>query len=286
MKRGNRGKDRRCLVAVLGAALLLAPALCAGQVSAGETPRAGALDSRVRVVNYNEWQVYSIQTSMRSVLSIEISPDETIRNVAIGDTLSWEVAPTGNILFVKQREEAKPTNAILTSVLPSGALRTYQFEFAGETGDPTMVKVKFVYPAAEAEKKRAAEEKAHQSNAAADIARNAFSGTPNYRYSITGTAAFAPADAWDNGQVTAFRFAGQTEIPAIYAVDGESEERVVQVAMQGDVAVVGTVAPAWRMRIGSAVVCLYNEAFRPAWAPRGTGTAGDTYVRELKVPSN
>ncbi len=282
MSGGSTIKGHPC-AALLMAAALLAPALGARPAAAGETPRAGSLDSRVRYVDYNEWQVYSIQTSMRSVLSIEIAPDETIRNVAIGDTVSWEVAPTGNILFVKQREEAKPTNAILTAVLPSGALRTYQFEFTGEAGDPTMVKVKFLYPAAEAAKKKAEQEKSRQSGAIEDIARNAFSGTPNYRYSITGTTAFAPSDAWDNGKVTAFRFAGQTEIPSIYAVDGEGNERVVQVAMQGDVAVVGAVAPAWRMRIGSAVVCLYNETYRPAWAPRGTGTAGDTYVRELKV---
>jgi len=254
---------------------------------AGETPRAGSLDTRVRVVNYNEWQVYSLTTSLRSVLTIEVAPDETIRNVALGDTVSWEVALVGNLLFVKQREEAKRTNAVVTSVLPSGALRSYQFEFNGEAGEPSMVKVKFQYPGQVAEERRRAKARAaeleHGRQMSAEVTREAFTGTPNYRYSMSGAADFAPSDAWDNGRVTIFRFAGQTQLPAIYAVSKEGEERQVQVAMQGDLAVVGTVAPAWRMRIGSAVVCLWNEAYAPAWAPRDGGTAGETFTRTIKV---
>lgn len=283
--RGNRLSGLLPVLMLMGAA--------AGELAiptsavAGETPRAGSLDARVRVVNYSEWQVYSLTTSLRSVLTVEVSPDETIRNVALGDTVSWEVALVGNLLFVKQREDAKRTNAVVTSVLPSGELRSYQFEFNGEAGEPSMVKVKFQYPGQAAEERRKAEarvaEREHGRQMSAEVTREAFTGTPNYRYSISGMADFAPSDAWDNGRVTIFRFAGQTQVPAIYAVSKEGEERQVQVAMQGDLAVVGTVAPAWRIRIGSAVVCLWNEAYAPALAPRGGGTAGDTFTRTIKV---
>jgi type IV secretion system protein VirB9 len=290
----KRARDRAhwlCLGRMLGAAMTVGAVAGVLGVDASalaeETPRAGSLDTRVRVVNYSEWQVYSLTTSLRSILTVEVSPDETIRNVALGDTVSWEVALVGNLLFVKQREEAKRTNAVVTSVLPSGALRSYQFEFNGEAGEPSMVKVKFQYPGQVAEERRKAEARAaeleHGRLMSAEVTREAFTGTPNYRYSISGSADFAPSDAWDNGRVTIFRFAGQTQLPAIYAVSKEGEERQVQVAMQGDLAVVGTVAPAWRMRMGSAVVCLWNEAYAPAWAPRDGGTAGETFTRTIKV---
>jgi type IV secretion system protein VirB9 len=265
-------------LAATGAALALLAASAAG---AGETPRAGVLDARVRSVAYSEWQVYSIETSLRSVVTIEVAADESIRNVAIGDTVSWEVRPTANILFIKQREEAAPTNAVMTTALPNGQLRTYQLEFRQEKGDPSMVKVKFVYPQTEADKRKAQEERDRRSREASEVSGQAFSGALNYKYSMAGVSTFAPTDAWDNGQVTAFRFQGQTQVPAIYAVDMAGEERVVQVSMQGDVAVVGTVAPRWRLRIGSEVVCLYNEAYSPAAAPRGSGTVGDSFWRRL-----
>ncbi|SKA40416.1 type IV secretion system protein VirB9 [Enhydrobacter aerosaccus] len=274
------------ILAAVSAFALAAPATVSWRAYANETPRSGALDSRVRYVNYNEWQVYTITTSLRWVQTIEIASDETIRNVAMGDTVSWEVAPTGNILFVKQREEAKRTNAVVTAVTPDGSLRTYQFEFQSEAGEPSMVKVKFLYPGVEAAKKKAEAEKERQANFGAAMATQAFSGTLNYRYTLTGTANYAPTDAWDNGQVTAFRFAGQTEIPSIYAVDGAGEERIVQVNMQGDVAVLGTVAAAWRLRIGPQVICIYNEAYAPAAAPRGNGTVGEGYVRQIKIGSD
>jgi type IV secretion system protein VirB9 len=269
------------------AVALLAFAVSAA-AQADELPRVGSGDPRVRYVNYNEWQVYTVPTSLRAVLTLEVAPEEAIRNVALGDTIPWEVSIVGNLLLIKQREETKGTaNGVMVTVLPDGRLRTYQLALRGEEGDPTVVKVKFQYPGQDAEKRRAQEAEARASSDAArlnaEVTRDVFAGTANYRYSETGAEDFTPSDAWDNGRVTAFRFSGHTEIPAIYAVDKDNDERLVQVSQQGDLAVVGVIAPAWRLRIGSRVVCVFNEAYAPAWGPSGNGTAGDTYTRKLKI---
>jgi type IV secretion system protein VirB9 len=269
---------------------LLTALLVAGSAARGEeAPRVSSGDPRVRFVNYNEWQVYSVPTTMRAVLIVELSADEVIRNVALGDTVPWEVSLVGNLLFVKQREDTRgTTNGVMVTMMPDGKLRTYQFALRGEMGEPSVVKIKFLYPGQEAERRNAAEavtrDKVQAAQVNAEIARDAYSGTPNYRYSESGVADFAPSDAWDNGRVTAFRFAGQTEVPAIYAVDKDGEERLVQFSMQGDVAVAGVVAPAWRLRIGPRVVCVWNEAYAPARAPSGGGTAGETFTRTVKLP--
>jgi type IV secretion system protein VirB9 len=48
-------------------------------------------------------------------------------HVALGDTVSWEVAVAGHILFLKPRERAGPTNLIVTTSR-GGELRSYAFE--------------------------------------------------------------------------------------------------------------------------------------------------------------
>lgn len=267
---------RQALVAL--ALLAAAPAL------AGEIPKPGALDARVRSVNYSEWQVYAITTTLRAVMTVEIAAEEQISKVAIGDTVSWEVGASGNLLYIKQREEAAGTNAVITALLPDGKQRTYQLELTPSKGEPQMVKVKFLYPGQEAAKRREEQTRENQAALSREVASGIFTGPQNFKYSMAGVASFQPADAWDNGQVTVFRFAGQTEVPAIFAVSTEGEERTVQVSQQGELAVVATVAPMWRLRIGDAVVCIYNEAYDPANAPSGgSGTVGTSFFRQLKV---
>ena len=71
-----------------------------------ETPRSTATDSRVRYVDYNETQVYKLNGVFRAATHIIFGVGEEITSVALGDTVSWEVAPADNMLFVKPREAA------------------------------------------------------------------------------------------------------------------------------------------------------------------------------------
>src|SRR3546814_5046900 len=90
-------------------------------------PRGAASDPRVKFVDYEEAQVYRIVGTFRTATQIVLSEDETIQHVALGDTVSWEVAVAGHILFLKPRERAGPTNLIVTTSR-GGTLRSYAFE--------------------------------------------------------------------------------------------------------------------------------------------------------------
>src|SRR3546814_2033613 len=92
-----------------------------------EVPRGAASDPRVKFVDYEEAQVYRIVGTFRTATQIVLSEDETIQHVALGDTVSWEVAVAGHILFLKPRERAGPTNLIVTTSR-GGTLRSYAFE--------------------------------------------------------------------------------------------------------------------------------------------------------------
>src|SRR3546814_6435926 len=90
----------------------LAIALAASPAMAEETPHATVPDHRVREANYNDRQVYESPGVFRIATEIVFAKDEVVAHVALGATVSWEVAPAGNSLFIQPRARAgrhKPT---------------------------------------------------------------------------------------------------------------------------------------------------------------------------------
>src|SRR3546814_599703 len=75
--------------------LLLAAAI--GAMSAApamaQTPTQRGPDARIREVNYTDGNVIQIRSAFRTATQIEFAPGEVIKFVAMGDTVSWEVAP-------------------------------------------------------------------------------------------------------------------------------------------------------------------------------------------------
>ena len=104
----------------------LAIALAASPAMAEETPHATVLDHRVREANYNDRQVYEIPGVFRIATEIVFAKDEVVEHVALGDTVSWEVAPAANSLFIKPRERAGRTNLTVITRSRYGP-RSYRF---------------------------------------------------------------------------------------------------------------------------------------------------------------
>ena len=66
----------------------------------------------------------------------------------------------------------------------------------------------------------------------------------------------------------ATKIPGQTDLPAIYAVDSDGSERLAPSHTLDNLVVVHEVVAAkWRVRSGAEVICIYNEDFRPGWGP-------------------
>ena len=122
------------------AAITLAP----HSAFASQTPVPGQKDGRVRNVDYDPDQVVTIVGSFRHAIEIQFGPGETITQGALGDTVSWQIAPVGNILFLKPRERAGGTNLIVVTNA-NGAPRVYHFNLALGTAQ-TMYGVRFHYP--------------------------------------------------------------------------------------------------------------------------------------------
>lgn len=259
----------------------------ASSAIASETPRAGPADPSVRTAAYNEWQVYRLAGALRSVMVLEFGADERVENVGLGNTAAWDVRPVDNVLFLKPREKAAESNGIIQTRTKEGKVRLYQVALtAAETGDPEMMTVKFTYPGeVAAERRQKAAEQAERDSrrqAAAESQNAIFDGLRNWAYTMAGQAAFEPVAVWDNGRATAFQFAGQQQVPALYVVDDDGNERMATFHMQQGTLVAHEVARRWRLRLGGQIICVFNEQYAPsAGPPRGNGTGSGSWMRQV-----
>lgn len=99
----------------------------------------------------------------------------------------------------------------------------------------------------------------------------------NYQYSMQvmpGGEYIAPAEAFDDGRFTFFQFPGNQPVPAIFYVTPSGEEVRAPVHMQGTYRVVQRVAERFVLRLGDAVVGVWNDAYDPTGVP----PVGDTTV--------
>lgn len=240
---------------------------------ASETPRPTAQDSRIREVVYSDAQVYRVVGVFRSATQIVFSPGERVEHVALGDTVSWEVAPAENSLFIKPRELAGATNLIVITRSNTGS-RTYTFELSARRGGigpravDTFFKVVFRYPREEAAAAQAAATQAAYSQAVAlqsgairsalDLA--VLEGKRNLHYSVQGSSAIQPSEITDNGQFTALRFPNQRELPAFFAVNPDGSESIVPFDVRDEFVVIHGVFAQLRLRRGKEVLCVFNEA--------------------------
>jgi type IV secretion system protein VirB9 len=270
----------------------VAALLASAPAVAGETPHPTDQDSRIREVIYSDKQVFRVVGVFRSATQIVFSEGERVEHVALGDTVSWEVAPAENSLFIKPRELAGSTNLI---VLTRGAagIRTYTFELIARKGQigartaDTFFKVAFRYPREEAAAIQASATQAAYTQSLAlqsGAIRSALDfavleGKRNLHYSVQGSSAIQPSEITDNGQFTALRFPNARELPAIFALNPDGSESIVPFDVRDEFVVIHGVFAQLRLRRGKEVLCIFNEA--PDYYGRDpkTGTASSVVER-------
>lgn len=243
---------------------------------------AVAQDARIRDLVYAPDVVHRIDGAFRTATQIIFSPHETIRHAAVGDSVAWEVAAEGSVLFLKPRERHAPTNLLVVTERAGGELRHYAFALDARATAAAVHQVRFNYPADE----RAAADAALAGAAEAaesrliglELSQGAIEGPRNLAWSAQGDAALQPSEVSDNGRFTVLRFPGGQAVPAIFETDGGTE-RLVPYDVRGEFVVIHGVVRGLRLRRGRAVLCLYNEAFDDRAGATSTGTASPRVER-------
>lgn len=273
---------------------LILAAIVVGQssmVHALEIPRGAQQDNRVRFVNYQPYNITRVVGSLRSSVQVEFAADEEIAHVALGNTVAWEVAPAGNILFLKPRKKQPITNISIVTTKRDGSNRSYQLELTVrdgtvEAGQNTYFYVKFRYPGDEAEARRRlaqSREQEAQARAADDVlALHEAYGPRNWQYSAQGSKALEPQSVYDNGKVTTFAFVGNQEMPAIYIGNADGSESLVPKSVDGNLVMIHAISAKFILRSGKNVLCVFNEAYNRVGINPETNTTSPSVERVVK----
>ena len=266
--------------------------LCAHPAIATDIPKPSSADSRIRWVNYNEWDVVRVIGTIRSNVQVVFDQGEEIIDVGAGDTVAWEVKPRKNILYLKARETHPPTNLQIATMRGDGTTRTYSFELITREGSimnntsDVYFQLRFKYPADRQAESRAAkgEQRIEASEAAAHrrLADTvATTGTKNWRYLAAGSQSIQPVEVFDNGDVTVLTFDRRSRLPSIFIADPDGSERTANITTVGTQIIVHSVAAEFRLRLGKEVLAIYNEGLGTGFTSTGTHTVSAGVEREI-----
>ncbi|WP_404336919.1 TrbG/VirB9 family P-type conjugative transfer protein [Sphingomonas sp. MMS12-HWE2-04] len=205
-------------------------------------PGQGAAETHFRTIEYEPDQVVRLQAALGYQLMVELAPDERIETVAVGDTTTWQVTANkrGDRLFVKPLQAGAVTNMTVAT-----DVRLYSFELVPLAGpQPDMAyAVRFRYhPPA--------------SNAPADV-------EPSGRYKLAGNAALRPSGMHDDGVHTYIEWPADRALPAIYAIDDNGKEALVNGMMRDGRMVIDSVQQRLVFRIDSHRATAVRVVSRP-----------------------
>lgn len=226
------------------------------------SPRPTPIDSRIKVIVYSPDDVFKFTGYYGYQSSIELSKDEEVASISMGDTTSWQIVPSGNRIFIKPTELDATTNMTLIT-----NKRTYLFELYGEHAqdirDPDMAFIlRFIYPDEEG---RGSSIKEYASSSE-DVLDMSHPEQYNFNYTLSGYEDIAPIKVFDDGQFTYMQFRNRNnEIPAILAVDEDLKESLVNYRpskADENLIIIERVYKKLALRADPKVVCIFNEAYR------------------------
>ncbi len=269
---------------------------------AAEMPQGSSFDNRIQYVNYNPGDVVVVRALPGLGVRIVFAPDEQIVDVASGFTQGWEFNDRSNILYVKPKS-IKSGNGQDAAVMPPVAgkwdtnlmvktnLRLYDFDLklmpgGGNSGrvpqnQRVAYRVEFKYPSDEATQAKEAYDRAK-----AQARLDQKPAPRNWSYSMQvgeNSEGIAPTMAYDDGRFTYLKFPNNRDFPAIFIVAGDKTESLVNSHVDKDILVVHRVVREFVLRLGTAVVGVYNDNYDADGIPADQGTTVPGVQRVIVV---
>ncbi|AYD00627.1 TrbG/VirB9 family P-type conjugative transfer protein [Neorhizobium sp. NCHU2750] len=221
-------------------------------VLASQLPAPGHDDRRITSVVYQPNNVLKVEATYGVSTMIVFDDDEKFETISLGDTESWQVAPTekGNILFVKPVAKNVGTNMNVVTTK-----RIYFLELSDHAPreNKEIFGIRFIYPekAAEAALLQEAQRRAAFPNIFGLDTKKI-----NSNYSFSGDAGLKPSMMFDDGTKTFLRF--EADVPAIFAVRAGGSETLRNFRKEGAYIVVDGVEGQYTLRDGERWACVFN----------------------------
>jgi type IV secretion system protein VirB9 len=226
-----------------------------------------AADSRLVEVRYDAAKVYRVEGRPKVQATIRFGEDESIENVAVGDSNAWQITPNqrANLLFVKPLLARASTNMTVVT-----NKRTYLFDLVASPAAQPMYVLSFKYPdppKAKPDPTAAAGAQLAQGGAGAAAAQppsaSVDPGELNFAWSKSGNSKLLPEAVFDDGEATFLSWPEGRPVPAILITDSEGTEGPVNFTVRGSTVVVEGVPTQIVLRSGKDKATIVN-----AGAPR------------------
>lgn len=220
---------------------------------------AQAGDARIVEKFYDAGKVVRIEGRTKVQATIQFAEDESIENVAIGDSTAWQVTPNkrANLLFVKPLATNAATN--MTVVTDK---RTYLFDLVASAAARPLYVLRFTYPEepkAPATGLAAAAPSDDELLAITEPQAITDPAELNFAWAAKGDRKLLPARTYDDGTATFLAWPAGTAVPAILVKDEKGTEGPVNFTVRGDVIVVDGVPREIVLRSGKAAATLVNS---------------------------
>lgn len=233
------------------------------QVLAIETPEDGATDAHLKTVLFREGEVIRLAADYSQETMIVLHPDESIDYLGAGEKDAWVFGIEGNLLTLKPARQSTPTTNmnLVTYNKKTDSTRYYAFLLDVVEGKEAVTwQLRFRYPADEKIdelKRRKRNREAAEVNVSNPGRISAQDWKENYYYS--GDEELVPDSVRDNGLFTYFRFPQNgIRLPAIFAVNRDGTENIVNHHMEGDYLVVKRLAEGFVLKLGSLLTQIHR----------------------------
>lgn len=221
--------------------------------------RSNPKNLHIKNILYDENTLYQYIGYYGVATIINFDKNEEIVNLIMGDTTAWQFHNLGNKLLLKPigESDVAETNAIIYT----NKNRTYHIMMKAE--EPSSIynkdipfEIRFIYNTNESldfKKISDINEKLHK----VDIANLNYI---NFDYTVAGNDSILPIRVFDDARFTYFQFYDiNGNIPAIFAVNSDGYESLINFKIQDNYVVVDRVVPRFTLRHGDIHACVYNE---------------------------
>lgn len=261
------------------ALLALVQLIVACSAAAETLPLSGTVDQRIRTALYSPDQVYRLYGFVGFHIDLEFEADETFEAMSGGDLDGLTYSAHGNVLTLKPKVASTEMNIAVTT-----NKRRYYFEYSvsarkpDPVTDPVMYAVRFTYPP----HPRSSDGLTDEQRIELELARARDSRPRNTDYWFCGSKEVKPTAASDDGVQTRLTFPARSELPALFVMNNDGSESLLNFSIdQGDV-VIHRVAPRFVVRRGRLTGCIVNKGFVGSGDRLKSGTLAPDVTRERK----
>jgi type IV secretion system protein VirB9 len=245
------------------------PILLWAMAALAATTPAMASDARVRSLLFAPNKVVQFVGKPGFQSTIRFGPDERIENVAVGDSVAWQVTPNkrGDLLFVKPMlAGAKSNMAVITDK------RTYLFDLSAPRGAQPIYALSFDYPDYPAAGAIAPPPSAAPAAPVVAVQVPVVPPKFNFGWVIKGARSLAPARAFDDGRSLYIGWPDNKPLPAVLVAASEGVEGPIDYRMENGFIVVDSIPRELILRRGKEVVTV--TAAKPAARTLRTAAKG------------